>query len=239
MRVYKKTAAREVYYPESDGEPMAESDLHRDLMAELISELETFFQDDPEVYVSGNLLIYYVEGDPRKSFAPDVFVVRGVDKHKRRIYKLWEEGRAPDVVFEISSRTTVLKDTQRNFRLYERLGVREYFLYDPEYDWMPGGLAAWRREGDEFVEIEVVSGVARSEVLGLEVVDTGETLRLRDPKTGEFLPTKEEVVEARQEAEVAREQAEARAHSEAEAREQAEAELARLREELTRLRPQT
>lgn len=238
MKLHKKTVAREIYYPESDGEPIAESDLHRDLMSELISELETFFQDDPEVYVSGNLLIYYVEGDPHKSFAPDVFVVRGVGKRKRRIYKLWEEGRAPDVVFEISSRTTLFKDTQHNFRLYERLGVREYFLYDPEYDWMPGGLVAWRREGDELVEMEVINGVARSEVLGLDVVDTGETLRLRDPDTGRFLPTREEVAEAREQAEVAREQAEARARAEAEARQQAEAELMRLREEVARLRSQ-
>ncbi len=239
MSLRNKAVAREIYYPETDGEPMAETDLHRNLMAELISELETFFQDDPEVYVSGNLLLYYVEGDPHKSVALDVFVVRGVGKHERRIYKLWEEGSTPDVVFEISSRKTALKDAQQKSQLYARLGVREYLLYDPEYDWMPDGLAALRLEGGQFVEIEVKDGVVRSEALGLDVVDTSETLRLRDPQTGRFLATKQEVIEAQQQAEAARQQAEARALAEAEAREKAEAELARLREELARLRSQT
>jgi len=217
MSLRQNALTREIYYPESDGEPMAETDLHRDLMAELIEELEAFFRDTPEVYVSGNLLLYYEEGNPRKSVAPDVFVVRGVGKQRRRIYKLWEEGRAPEVVFEISSRKTLMQDTQKKWQLYARLGVREYYLYDPEYDYLPDGLAAFRLEGEEFVEVEVSEGVVRSEVLGLDLVDTGETLRLRDPQTGRFIPTREELIEAQQ---------------------QAEAELARLREELARLRSQ-
>jgi hypothetical protein len=207
--------------------------------------------------VSGNLFIYYQEGDPGKSVAPDVFFVRGVSKHERRIYQLWEEGRAPDVVFEISSRKTILKDTQQKMRLYERLGVKEYFLYDPEYDWMPDGLAAYRLSDGRLTEVELADGVTRSDVLGLDLVDTGETLRLRNPQTGRFLPTREEMIEARQQAEVAkeqaevareqaeaareqaeaaREQAEIRARAEASAREKAEAELTRLREEITRIR---
>ncbi len=246
MSLHKRARAREIYYPESDGEPMAETDLHRNLMVELISELEIFFQNDSDVYVSGNLLIYYVEGDPTKCFAPDVFVVRGASKHERRIYKLWEEGRAPDVVFEITSRKTALKDAQQKSQLYARLGVKEYFLYDPEYDWMPDGLAAYRLEDGQYVEVEIKDGSAYSKTLGLDVVDTGDTLRLRDPWTKHFLPTRQEMIEAqrlaeaaRHQAEAARQQAEARAQAEAEAREKAEAEIVRLREELTRLRSQS
>lgn len=232
MSLRKRVKAREIYYPESDGEPMAETDLHRNLMTELISELETFFQDTPDVYVSGNLPIYYVEGDPTKSFAPDVFVVRGVPKYERRIYKLWEEGRAPDVIFEITSRKTALKDAQQKSQLYARLGVKEYFLYDPEYDWMPDGLAAYQLEDGQYTEIEIKDGSAYSKALGLDIVDTGETLRLRDPWTKYFLPTRQEMIEAQR-------RAEARAQAEAEAREKAEAEIARLREELARLRSQS
>ena len=171
--------------------------------------------------------------------------MRGVDKHERRIYKLWEEGRGPDVVFEISSRKTILKDTLQKPRLYERLGVREYYLYDPEYDAFPDGLAAMRLVGAQFEETEVKDGAVHSDVLGLDLVDTGRTLRLRDPRTGHFLPTRQEIIKAQQQAEAARQQAEAaqqqaetRARAEAEAREKAETELAQLREELARLRSQ-
>ena len=87
-----------IIYPASDGEPMAETDTHRNLMVELIAQLTAFFSHTPDVYVSGNLFVYYVESEPAKRVAPDVFVARGVGKHERRIYKLWEERRAPEVV---------------------------------------------------------------------------------------------------------------------------------------------
>ena len=88
-------AVAEVYYPESDGQPMAETDVHRDLMLDLIAMLREYFRDDPHVYISGNLFLYYQEGDPRRVVAPDVFVVKGIPGHQRRIYKLWEEGSPP------------------------------------------------------------------------------------------------------------------------------------------------
>lgn len=232
MSLRQKAFSTDIEYPESDGKPMAETDVHAALMIELRSALEAFFRDAPDVYVSGNLLLYYVEGDPRQCVAPDVFVVRGVGKRQRRIYKLWEEGRAPDVVFEISSRGTYKEDLQRKWQLYAHLGVAEYYIFDPEYDYLKEGLLAYRLSGSEYAEVDARDGALRSEVLGLDVVDTGETLRLRDPQTGRFLPTRQEMLEAQQ-------QAEARARAEAEARQQAEAELARLREELARLRSQS
>ncbi len=228
----KQPVTREIYYPETDGEPMAETDLHRDLMIDLISALDVHFKDDPEVYVSGDLLIYYVEGDRTKRVAPDVFVVRGVPKHRRRIYKLWEEARAPEVVIEVSSRGTIRNDTQKKAPLYARWGVREYYLFDPEYDWLPDGLAAHRLDDGIYEDMEIKDGVVHSAALGLDLVDTGATLRLRDPRTGQFLPTLLEAVEARQQAEAARQEAEARANA-------ADAEAARLREELARLRAQS
>ena len=82
-------------YPTSDGKPMAETDLHSDQMMDLILTLQAFFADDDDVYVSGNLLVFYVPGDRRRQLSPDVFVVRGVAKHNRDNYLIWEEGRGP------------------------------------------------------------------------------------------------------------------------------------------------
>src|SRR5262245_6113016 len=118
-------------YPESDGQPMAETDVHAKTMINLRLALDVYFNDDPQVYVSGNLLIYYVKGNPAKRVASDVFVVRGVPKGDRRIYKLWEESAPPGIVIEISSRQTWREDMHTKLRLYEKLGVQEYFIFDP------------------------------------------------------------------------------------------------------------
>jgi Putative restriction endonuclease len=174
-------------------------------------------------------LLYYVKGDPRKRVAPDVFVVRGVPKGNRRVYKLWEEGHSPDIIFEISSRQTWREDMYEKWRLYERFGVKEYFMFDPEYDYLIEPLVGWHLEEGQYVPVEVTDGRVRSEVLGLELVDTGETLRLLDPRTGKFLPTPAETSAAFDA------EAEARAQADA-ARLQAEAEVNRLRAELEQLR---
>jgi len=253
MSLHKKALATEpeppIEYPESDGAPMAETDIHRNLMAELIAELESHFRDEPDVYVSGNLFIYYVEGNPSKRVAPDVFVVRGVSKRERRVYFLWEEGPAPEVVIEISSRKTWGDDLQRKWLLYARLGVKEYFLFDPEYDYLDEALVGYRLEDGQYTQMEVKDGRLSSETLKLELVDTGKTLRLFDPQTESFLPTRTEVEQAQQQAEEARRQAEEARRAEAgarqraeedrrleaEARQKAEAELRRLRERLQQL----
>ncbi len=182
-------------YPESDGKPMAETDIHRRLLTNLVFTLETHFQSEPDVYASGNLLVYYVEGNPAKCFAPDVFVVRGVPKGERRIYKLWEEGVAPQIIIELTSRKTWKEDLQTKWRLYEELGVQEYFIFDPEYDYLDDPLVGYRLENGKYVELEIKDGRVKSEALGLELVDTGETLRLFDPTSSQLLPTPQEAQE--------------------------------------------
>src|ERR1700726_1977962 len=94
-------AAADLPYPTSDGKPMAETDWHRDLMATLIQTLSAYYADDPRVYVSGNLLVFYEPGNRRRHVSPDVFVVKGVEKRQRPNYLLWEERRAPQVVIEL------------------------------------------------------------------------------------------------------------------------------------------
>ena len=207
----------EIEYPESDGEPMAETDKHRDLMFDLIASLKNHFADKPDVYVSGNLLLYYVEDDSSKSVAPDVFVVRGVGKHERRIYQLWAETKAPNIVVEVSSRKTKKEDLGWKKQLYAWLGVQEYFIFDPEYKLKPP-LRAYRLRGGQYVEEAVTGGRVMSDELKLELVNTGKTLRLRDPQTNSYLLTPQE---------------------EAAARRQAEAENENLRAELARLKRST
>ncbi len=215
----------EIYYPESDGKPMAETDVHRSLIIALIEALSSYFQHDPEVYVSGNILLYYEEGKPPKSVSPEVLFVRGIAKKLRRTYKLWEEGRMPDVVFEISSRKTWGDDWHVKFQLYARLGVKEYYLFDPEYDYLPEPLIAFRLTNGVYKKLKVKKNRVYSEALGLELVDTGETLRLFHPPTGRFLPTLAEETQAREQAEAALKQA--------------ESEIAKLQAELARLQKST
>jgi Uma2 family endonuclease len=123
----------EVEYPESDGQPMAETTLHRKVMSNVIEGLERRYAAVPDVWVGGNLFLYYEKGNPRKCVAPDVLLARGVAKWDRRIYRLWDE-KAPALIFEITSLDTRTEDTGSKLSLYERLGVAELVLFDPYAD---------------------------------------------------------------------------------------------------------
>lgn len=182
----------EIFYPETNHKPMAETDKHRELITELIKSLEDFFSDEADVYVTGNIMVYYEPGNLRKSVAPDVMIVNGVDKQARRVFKIWEE-KTPSVIFEISSHSTALEDLNRKFRLYQKLGVQEYYIFDPDYSYLETPLIAFQLREGEYEETEVIENKVFSPSLNLEIVNTGETLRLLAPKTGEFLPTREDL----------------------------------------------
>ena len=176
-----------IEYPESDGQPMGETDKHILLMMTLRFMLDEFFRVTPRVYVGSNLMCYYVEGDPKKSISPDVFVVRGAEKGERRVYKFWEEP-APQVVIELSSRKTSKADLTTKKDIYASLGVREYFIFDPEYRLAPP-LRSFRLHGADLIEEMVMGNRVVSAELGLELVNDGTNLRLLNPQTGEFLRT--------------------------------------------------
>ena len=142
----------QVYYPESDGKPMGETDDHREEMVRHIEVLKDFYRGQ-KVYVSGDLLVYYVQGNPRKYVVPDAFVAKGISPRRRRVYKIWVEGKAPDVVFETTSRKTRRKDTQDKPKLYARLGVKEYFLFDPHQEYLDPPLQGYRLAGDGYEPI--------------------------------------------------------------------------------------
>jgi Uma2 family endonuclease len=168
----------EVYYPDSDGEPMAETDFHIKLIVDLRLALERFFADRDDVYVSGNIFFYYMEDAPNEVVSPDVMVCFGVEKKERRFYQLWKENDVvPSVIFEIASRKTWSKDRNEKKQLYELLGVKEYFIFNPEYPKRIPALIAYRLDNGEYKSIQIENSRVQSEVLGLEVVDTGKTLR--------------------------------------------------------------
>ncbi len=218
----------EEYLPASDGRPTAETDVHRRLMLDLLHALEEHFREQPLVYVSGNIFLYYLdERGVRQSISPDVLVVFGVPKKQRRIYKLDAEGKAPDVVIELTSDETKVNDLGDKRYIYATLGVREYFIFDPLQETMRPPLRGFRLENGDYVPL--MGSRLNSEVLGLELRVEQDTLRLYDRKTGKRLLTP-------QEAEAARREAEAKAEREARERQAADAELARLREELKKLR---
>jgi len=225
----------EEYLPASDGRPMAETDVHRRLMLDLLHALEEHFREQPLVYVSGNIFLYYLdERGVRQSISPDILVVFGVPKKQRRIYKLEAEGKAPDVVIELTSDETKVNDLGDKRYIYATLGVREYFIFDPLQETMRPPLRGFRLENGDYVPL--MGSRLNSEVLGLELRVEQNTLRLYDRKTGKRLLTPQEAEAARREAEAARREAEARADRETRERQAAEAELARLRDELKKLR---
>ncbi len=244
----------EIDYPSSDGKPMAESDLHRDWMITNIQRLKRYYRGR-RVYVSGNLLIYYQEGDPRKSVAPDTFVVKNCKPGRREIFKIWQEGRTPSFVLETTSKTTRREDTGKKKSIYAALQVPEYFLYDPRGDWLKPPLQGYRLVDGQYESIPAVAdgGIVSTELgvrfvlengdLAMYVVATGERLQSQEESAQqETLRAEEEkrraeeekrhAEEAQRRAEEAQwraEAAERRATDEAAARRALEAERARLR----------
>ena len=233
-------AAPTLIYPETDGKPMAETDTHRKFMMAFIQMLEDHFQNDKDVYISGNLMMYYVQGDPKQCVSPDVFVVFGVGKKARNTYKTWEEGRTPDFVLEVSSRSTYHHDLSGKKHLYaETLAVREYFIYDPSGQ-IPVAFTGFHLVDGTYREIEPVNERLPSAVLGLELGEREGSLGLYNPDIEQWLLTPDERVKqaneyVQQEAQ-ARRNAEVQAQQEAQARRNAEAELARALAEIERLR---
>ncbi len=245
-----------IYYPEEDGLPVAASDYHLRLLIWTLQALEAHFAHKPDVYISGDILMYYRKGDPRKSISPDVLVCFGINPKLRKTYKVWEEGKAPDFVMEFSSDTTYEKDLNEKMDVYASLDIQDYFLYDAEGLYLPTPLMGFTLEDGVYIPIppdDDDEGI-RSSVLGLDFRLQDGEIRIYDPVADEWLLTRAEqteLAEARAEQEtIARENAEARAEQETARAEQeiaraeqetaraetAEAEVAQLREEIARLK---
>ncbi len=214
----------EPFYPDSDGTPMAESDSARDSLIYAVEALKLHFQHRPDVYVSGNLFIYYEQGVRDAVLSPDTFVVFGVENRRRRSYKVWEEnGRTPDFVLEITSETTRHTDRVDKVRDYAKLNVAEYFQYDPTGDYLEPALQGLRLT-DSGYQPMTGSGengdrlILFSDVLGLELRSEAGGLRFYDPETGKTLLSYQEAEQARRDAERAQQDAETERQAERQAR---------------------
>jgi Uma2 family endonuclease len=161
-----------IIYPESDGQPMADNTLQWECIATLKNGFEELFKDRDDVFVAGDLLWYPVEGDPKTRVAPDTMIVFGRPKGHRGSYRQWEEDNIPpQVVFEVLSPGNTPEEMARKFKLYERLGVLEYYVYDPgevEAEVRIAALEGWQRAeaGRPFEAITPMSGW-RSQWLGV------------------------------------------------------------------------
>ncbi len=225
-------AAPTLVYPESDGEPMAETPRHQQVMIDCMDILRSHFHGFADVYIGGNMMLYYEEGNPRKSISPDVFMVRGLSKKELRTYKTWEQPPTLDFVLEVASPSTYTRDFNEKMEIYAKiLRVKEYCIYDPYHEIDPY-FVGFRLVGEVYKEILFVNARIPFEVLGLELGEHEGVLRLYDPVKSAWLFTSQERVS---DAEV-RVAQESRARQEAESRAQhAEAELEKLRAALERL----
>ena len=218
-----RQAPAPVEYPESDGKPMSETPIHWHATVDFAQPLMARYADRPDAYVGSDMLTYWEEGNPRTAVSPDVFVAFGPSREpQRRTWLVWEEGKAADFVLEVTSASTRGRDEGFKADLYARLGVTEYWQFDPTGDYLLPTLKG-RRLGPEgtygAIQLERADGGLSgwSEVLGLALRPEGQALRLFDPELGEYLPTwKEnsriiEAVKAERDTEVAaRRAAEAR-----------------------------
>lgn len=137
------TETPEIFYPSSDGEPLAETHQHVLAILMALALLRLYLQEQPAV-VFANQFFYYIENNPKARVAPDVMVVFDIPKKLYGHYKLWEGKQAPAVIFEVTSAGT--KETDWSFKktLYEQLGVREYWLFDPYGEWITEQLKGYR-----------------------------------------------------------------------------------------------
>jgi Uma2 family endonuclease len=206
-----------IEYPDSDGMPMSDNTLQFQWIVTIQGGLDALFEDNPDVFVAGDLLWYPVEGDNTIRIGPDAMVAFGRPKGYRGSYKQWEEGGiAPQVVFEVLSPGNRAGEMTRKFRFYERYGVEEYYLYDPN----DPALWGWRRVGGGLEEIADISAW-ESPRLGVRFDLSSGELRIVGP-AGRPFASYLEVVAQRKQAEQAREQAELAREQEKQAREKAE-----------------
>jgi Uma2 family endonuclease len=141
----------EIIYPDCDGNPMSDNTKQFRWIVTIKENLELLYAEDPDVFVAGDLLWYPVEGNNTIRQAPDIMVAIGRPKGDRGSYQQWKEGGiVPQVVFEILSPGNRLAEMQRKLSFYDRYGVTEYYIYDPDRI----DFAGWIRVDGKLESIE-------------------------------------------------------------------------------------
>jgi len=193
----RTTAVPEIDYPSSDGQPLGETGWHVESTLTLFGVLKHKYADRPDVYVAANMFLYYEEGNPKAHRSPDCMVILGVrGNHPRRWFKTWAEGVVPAVVFEFASPETYREDLGPKREFYARLGVTEYFLFDPVGECLDPRLQGYRLAGHAYESLTPdADGGLTSRVLDLRFVPEGFLLRVIDLATGQSLLTYGEFAE--------------------------------------------
>jgi Uma2 family endonuclease len=233
-----------IIYPDSDGNPMSDNTKQFRWIVTIKENLDLLFANDANVFVAGDLLWYPVEGSNTIRSAPDAMVVFGRPKGDRGSYQQWREDNIPpQVVFEILSPGNRMGEMDKKLKFYERYGVSEYYIYDPDKI----DLAGWLRQDRLLDPIDEIQGWT-SPQLGIKFELEPETLIIYRPDGERFLEFGEldarrqaaeqraeraelETTVARQDAEIARQEVEI-ARQEAEIARQSAAKLAAKLQEL-------
>ena len=225
-----------VFYPDSDDEPMAENDHQRRVIIDVSESLIHHYGDRPDVYVSADIFVYYEMNNPRRSVAPDVLVSFGVEDRPRLSYFVWREGKPPDFVLEVASPNTWREDATVKRDTYAEMGVTEYWRFDPERGqyFRPVLIGERLNASGQYEPITVTESegtlTGYSAVLGLDLCASDGDLRLYDPISQTWLRNFRDEIAARQVAEEHAELAEAQAQA-AQAQAQAAQAYARAAEE--------
>jgi Uma2 family endonuclease len=183
----------EIIYPSSDGEPLAETSIHVDAILNAVVALRHYLRDQ-QALVLANQFLYYAQGFPKLRVAPDIMVIFKVSPGNRDHYKIWEEGQVPALIFEITSPGTKNQDREFKKNLYEALGVKEYWMFDPKGEWLEGQLQGYRLQNEVYEKI----ADNRSESLKLRLEVEGQTIGFYREDTGEKLLIPDELLAALQ-----------------------------------------
>jgi Uma2 family endonuclease len=191
-----ETQDDEDLYPSSDGKPLGETDYHVLAIILILQAIEDLTRDVETVHVASNLFLYYEEGNPKARKAPDVMVTLGVKRGLRRTFKTWVEKAVPNAVFEVTSRKTKKQDLVIKPEIYARIGIKEYYLFDPEATYLKPCFQGFRLKSGRYEPLspEADGGLTTQE-LPAHMIPEGHLLRFIDLRTGKPVPTRREVWE--------------------------------------------
>lgn len=210
MQVTERTKLNEdIIYPVSDGEPVAETYDHFYALLVTLEVLKQYLTGQ-QATVLGNQFLYYAQGFPKLRVAPDVMVIFDVAPGGRDSFKTWEENAVPQVIFEMTSKSTKKEDQEKKFQLYEQLGVAEYWLFDPRGEWLDAPLMGYRLVNEVYKSIPDL----RSSVLGLQFAVENKLIQFTEIKTGRRLLHPSDLKESLDQMEAQAEQEKQRAEQE-------------------------
>ena len=208
----KAQPRKEVVYPSGDGTPVAETFDHLYALFVTLEVLRQYLKGQ-QATVLGNQFLYYAENYPRLRVAPDVMVIFGVEPGGRDRFKTWEEGASPAVVFEMTSAGTRTKDEAEKYELYEKLGVLEYWQFDPKGEWISDYLRGYRLiDGryqpitDSISQVLQLTLAVEDKLIAFYVQSTGEKLLIPDEMSARLARAEQEAEQAQKKSEKAQQE---------------------------------